>query len=255
MVMFEIPEELIGRHRKFKKEALSILGQTTQKIISENREEWGQVTLNIILNEGQRILNRKRDPKEELLAKILEGFFEIESSYNSLKETPYFLRQLPGKLPSKSKYLELVITGYLNETYILTKRIEAYTTKISRLYKFNKDTTNKLKKLAILNEKLSEYFNVINAIRSRHVHQNRYKDDDLDRLVFLELFINDTASFSKLITPIYKKSLAENKKKWLKYFQIQNETFEKIFDIYFAVLYDVIFDDKKEIRVLKSKIP
>lgn len=253
--MFEIPEKLVGSHSKFKKEALSILGQTTQKIISENREEWGQITLNIILNEGQRTLNRKRDPKEEPLAKILEGFFEIESSYNSLKETPYFLRQLPGKLPSKSKYLELVITGYLNETYILTKRIEAYTTKISRDYKTDKDITDKIKKLVLLGKKLSEYFNIINAPRSHHVHQNRYKDDDLDRLVFLELFINDISPFSKKIIPIYKKSLAENKKKWLKYFQIQNETFEKIFDMYFAVLYDVIFDDKKEIRLPKRKTP
>lgn len=244
--MVEIPEELKG-HIKFRKAIMNTLKPVFEKTLTENRRELGQVSRNILFNEvGPKKLDRTLSKNEKVFSVILEGYFEIERAYSSLNELPLFIGQFPKNLPRKSKYLELIITNYLNEVYILSKRLEAYRTKISRLYRNNANFKSQQGLLKSLSEELTKIFKIINKTRSNHVHESRFSDIDLDRLIYLELFIDD-ASMGKLFISTYKKALKENKKKWQDYFNDRNNEMQKILDIYFQILYMVIFDEKESL--------
>ena len=161
------------------------------------------------------------------------------------------LHRFPANLPSKAKYLEFVITSYLNEVYILSNRLEAYTKKITRLYKNSLHIKNRIDLLLEFSKRLNNSFRGINNMRGLHVHERRYRDDDLDSLIFLEIFFKDKSSLSKIINPIYKKSLAQGKKKWLQFLQNRNNEIQEILDAYFTAMHIVVFDDKGNFIVPK----
>lgn len=246
--MDEISKYTQGGYEKFRKAVFAMSKPFIDKSFNENSHEWIEITKNILFNQkGQRALSKPPTKEEEIIFKIRSGFIEIALSYDSMTEIPLYLKKYPQNLTWKSKFLEFIIANYHNEVYILSERLEAYTTKVIRLYKKHDDIA-KLKKLILdFDKSLKDLFkNHNNDRRGEHVHKRRFEDEDLSRLSYLEvLYQNDN---NPIISTEYKKAIAFNKKKWLDNFEKSNKTYESFLDIYFTVIYSVVFDKNGNFR-------
>lgn len=249
--MDEVSKYTKGGYEKFRKGVFAISKPILDKRFDENRHEWVMITKNILLNEkGQRTLSKPPTKEEEIILIIRAGFIEIALSYDSMTEIPLYLKKYPQNLIWKSKFLEFVIVNYFNEVYILSKRLETYTKKIIRLYKKHPDI-KKLEKIVLdFDRSLEDLFkNHNNNRRSEHVHERRFDDEDLSRLVYLEvLYHNGKNPNNNFINTEYKKAIAFNKKKWLDNFEKSNKTYESFLDMYFTVIYSVVFDKNGNFR-------
>lgn len=222
-----------------------------EKVYNEHFDGYIVATWNLANNmNGPRSVTRDLDFREKALMKIWSGYLEIERSYRILDEIPLYLKRFPSKSPSKSRYLEFIITSYLNEVYVLRNRIDSYTKKIARLYK-NDFQPNQRSLLIQLSNELIKSFDNITNIRGRHVHRYRYSDDDLDSLTYLEIFIDEEEFKLIGINKMYKKLLGFNKIKWLQTFQSNKNSFQIVLDAYFTGLYSIIFDGKGNFSVPK----
>jgi hypothetical protein len=76
-------------------------------------------------------------------------------------------------------------------------------------------------------------------VRGGHVHQKRYNDENFDRLKLYELLLSEMDYPFNMLYPL---ALQEYRKKWLKIISENNEKVKEILDIYFEILYDIIFD-------------
>ena len=136
--VYSLPEELVGGYQKFKDSLYATVHPLIKKVINEHKDELYVIYGNIALNtQGQRKIKGVYDNREKTIMKVWVGFTDIDESFRFLNEIPLYLLRFPPNTPSKSRYLHSIITYYLNEVYILSERLEAYTTKLSRLYKTN----------------------------------------------------------------------------------------------------------------------
>lgn len=224
----------------------SAITESTQPIVEKilgevNREKAIEVMGNILFDEpGERYFGLTPSPKENLLRKILSGFVEIESTFEVLRDIPFYLMRFPSKHPqvSKTRFLNYHVGNYFNEIYILRERLRSYQRVIARIYKNDprlKETRKHIEKFELL---VSSFDDIV-SLRGKHVHQKRYGDEDFERLNLYEHSANlDDPIFNR----IYPLALREYRKKWLKTFSENNNTVKIILDAYFEILYDVVFD-------------
>jgi len=234
-----------GGYEKFRKAVFAMSKPVLDKRFNENRNEWIVITKNILFNQkGQKTFSKPPTKEEEIILKIRGGFNEIALSYDSMTEIPLYLKKYPQKLIWKSKFLEFVIVNYLNEVYILSERLEAYTKKIIRLSKKHPDIAKVEKEILTFDKLFKDLFNSHNNnLRGEHVHVRRFEDDDLNRLVYLEvLYHNGNNPNDKFVNSEYKKAIAFNKKKWLDSFEESNKKYERFLDMYFTMIYSIVFD-------------
>lgn len=229
---------------KFRKAIFSLIKTMTEKRISENKNEWILVTKRVLYNEsGERKLSTQPTAEEKMIEKLTGGYTEIIASYDSMTEIPLYLKRFPSGLEWKSKYLEFVVVNYLNETYILSERLGAYTKKVSRIYKNTPRATKLIEHIKEVDKKMNDFFLNINFTRGRHVHEKRFHDDDLQRLVYLEILYQNIKTHSdKFVESEYKKALAFNKTKWHNFIEKRNKGYEDLLGVYFSIMYSVIFD-------------
>lgn len=215
-----------------------------------NADEYGEVFANILFDrEGARSLKRPLSLREQLFMKLWHGFIEINNSFEALNDVPLYIRHFPSNATqiSKLRYLHYHIINYVNEVYILTERLAAYTTVVSRAYQ-NSPSLKQMKIQLERAKKLPEVFDSFVRVRGAHVHVARYDDDDLDRLQLLELLSNvpdnKEPGLSRLL---YQRAIRTTRKKWLEIMAKNNQLIKVILDIYFNVLHQIIFNDKNEL--------
>jgi hypothetical protein len=220
-----------------------------------NNPEYLDVFKNHLLAlKGPKQLARKITPHDIFFSKLMVGFNEIYNSYSSLLDIQVYIGRFPYSKTrvSKTRYIAYHMENYFNEVYILKERLNAYCTIIARLYK--NDQT--LKDLTTIINSLSEYVQKslkgITDVRGKHIHSNRLKDENLDRLNTLEL-INHGPKRIPAMKYLYASVYRDTRKKFCLSIKQNNEAIKKILDEYFDVLYKVVTNDKRQIRYPELK--
>ncbi|MCK4385786.1 MAG: hypothetical protein KAW52_05925 [candidate division Zixibacteria bacterium] len=188
-------------------------------------------------------MEKSANEEEKYLTDLFIRFVEIDSSVESLKTIPVYLKRFP-KLKSFSKagitegkYIIYHIENYLQETYILRERMKCFLKFLGK--KFRKkgqtqisDSLNKC--LEIFEEALGN----ITKIRGRHVHSIRYSDEDLYTLTIFDHVRekNQDLEFG------YQLLLLSTKSKWLKWIEEKNRLLFSVIDIIFKLVNKCVFE-------------
>ena len=188
----------------------------------------------------------KMEPEEDLRKFVqifLFGYGEITDCVDALELSEILLNvsKPRSKKIASDRYLRFIINSYIQEMYILKKRLLTYRTQLQRFYRrlkwdsqFEKATTH----LPIL---VSKSLNKIIETRGRHVHQERYTDVDLDitsQLAFIAKF-ND--SFDERAREEYDWS----KKLWHVRVKANNEILRDLLKIYFGAIFEGVTDNRE----------
>jgi len=217
----------------------------------ENKERFLKVIENVFFDKlGDRYLGMVPTSKESSLLKILHGFAEIDSAFEVLKDVVFYIKRFPSKRPqiSKTRFLKYHIGNYFNEVYILRERLRSYQKIVIRMYKNNHRPQETSKLVKMLDTLISGFDNIVSA-RGKHVHQERYDDEDFNRLLLYENFEPDDPKFNRL----YPLALQVYRKKWTQIITLNNKEIKRILDIYFEILYSIVFDENENwIKPLKA---
>jgi hypothetical protein len=195
---------------------------------------------------------RPQQPKERTVAKLILGLSEILDSVQSLRNVSVYARRFPyaNSGIEKGAYLRYHIENYLNELYILEKRMEAYLKAISRMYRHDPlgPTISRLAD-AIL-KSLSDALTDIREARGAHVHEERYSDQELNRLRVLETVKDQNARLSGLYEHFYRLT-REAKLKWI---TEMNAGLQGLLDTYFAQLLEVLRSDDGHLHIPNGSV-
>jgi hypothetical protein len=85
-------------------------------------------------------------------------------------------------------------------------------------------------------------FDGIIVTRGKHVHQERYGDEDFDRLNIYERMTKEDDPLASILGRLYPLALNEYRKKWIRTISSNNDKIKEILDEYFEILYAVVFD-------------
>jgi len=219
---------------------------TVMPIAEQHMEELGETLWNDMLNlKGKKVIDRKLSKKEVFLRELVYGYVEICDSYRSLKDIQIYIGRFPYRKAGISRVgcLHYHIANYMNEVYILGGRLRAYMTKIGRLYRRDSRHQKILKLNKPIFKLVSNTLSGITKTRGAHVHESRYKDEDLKRLNLLELLTqNDGVDFIEQLPDYYELEYKKIRRKWIKIVKQNNEELRKLFGIYFGALLMILFN-------------
>ncbi len=203
-----------------------------------------EVLKNMLFDEpGERYAGLPPSYEEKVLKKMVFGISEIEASFQTLNDIPLYIKRFPNKNSniSKTRFLNYHVGNYLNENYILRERLVTYQKVIARMYK-NDERLSELNKQIKKIEVLVTGFDGIIVTRGRHVHQERYGDEDFERLTFFERMAKEDDPLSSILGEVYPLALKDYRAKWIKTISENNDNLKKILDMYFEILYSIVFD-------------
>ena len=177
---------------------------------------------------------------------IFNGFNEISNSINTLQLIEKFISITPPDEEgiNYSNYLIYHVHNYLQEMYILKERLKTYSKVIKR--KYSKAINEKLLNMAVtslMDIIITALDNICgtNGIRNKHVHAEKFKDNELTWLsstIFLANFNNEFK-----IQSVIAYQTAKNK--WFQIVKNNNEEIYKLIDMYFNTIYTIISVDDK----------
>ncbi len=206
---------------------------------------------------GPKQTNKAQTPSEKFFYQLFNGFSEIFDSYDCLLDIETYTGRFPygGTRISKTRYLAYHMENHLHEIYILKERLTSYFTSIGRLYRGDSRHKGVLKITRPLFLLVSKSLKDITNIRSSHVHRNRFADDDLSRLKRQEIFVQVGTDDFKFIVDLYNKDYKITRKKFQNIMKENNNLIKKLIDGCFDVLYEIITDNKGQIKYPKQLPP
>lgn len=169
---------------------------------------------------------------------IFYGFTEITNTFDSLRLSETLISIAPprSKKVSADEYFKYVISTYLQEIYILKERLNAYATKLKRLYERAGKKNEVEEYLVPVFGKVKSVLDGVVAVRGSHVHDSRYSDDELDRISSLALISRNNSSFEMA----YRKSLKSARMEWGERMGSYNGAIEDLLDWYFSQIINVV---------------
>lgn len=204
---------------KFFKIVMLEVDQVFEKERTFNNIELQNVLNNTIFNrEGARVVSKISSDKTKFIwGKIFQGYSEIHSSVERLKNIEKYTRRFPYREMGVSEvdYLRYNIENYLSENYILRERMKTYNTKIIRAYKNSNNSEKITKEISECSKIITASFDSIVKIRGGHIHSCRYTDEELDRLSSLELLSASSAKYNYAFFFMYSKAYKDSRKKWV----------------------------------------
>jgi len=210
---------------------------------SEFEEVFGNYLFDL---SGPKHLNRDDTSAYHFFSKLFYGFSEIASSYYSLVDIETYIGSFPysKKKISRIRCMNYHIENYFNEIYILRERLLRYLTTVGRLHKKDPNHADILKYTKPLFSLIKDVFDGIVTTRSSHVHERRFKDDDIDRLASLEMLVEyggeelgeELSFFENLLETDYRII----RKKYKKTFTDNNTEIKKVLDLYFETLSEIV---------------
>ena len=229
-----------GMYAKFRDDLLINVKLPVEDIYTNHSDEFREIIKNTFFDlDGPRYFSSETPSDKLHFSDIFLGFFEIEESFSLLADISVYIWRFPtnmGEIP-KTRFFNYHIGNYFNEIYILHERLKSYKTKVIRLYK-RKHWKEKVKTFEPI---MNAFMNIV-QVRGRHVHDKRFMDDDLDRLVLLEIL---SQSENLLIDDrVYKEQIRKIRKNWVEKITKNNKNITNLLDNYFSLLYDVVFDKK-----------
>ena len=185
--------------------------------------------------------------KTKIEYKLFNGFSEISKSLETLKLIEKFIHINPPQEDeiTYANYLTYHIHNYLQEMYICKDRLDRYIKTINEEYKrlidekLLEDVKENL--LKIIKSALNNITAFETGARSKHVHYERFLDEELKWLsstTFLSNFYDEFKIESK-------KAYFTAKDKWYNLIKNNNEELKKLLDMYFNAIYIIITSDDK----------
>ncbi len=218
-------------------------------VTKSHQTELGQTILNSLLDDpGPRRLQRRATEKELFYRRLFEGFSEIHSSLESMKNTEVYLRRFPfrGTRITLPGYLKYHVENYFNEVYILEQRVLSYLTKIGREYRRDSRHAEVLAATRPLFRLVDQSLKGIVNTRGRHVHERRYTDKDLDRLELMNLLTSNQSGieeFSEVLVPFYRSEYRRIRSAWRSRVKKNNEVLVELLDMCAEKLLPVLFSN------------
>lgn len=147
------------------------------------------------------------------------------------------------------------IENYFHEVFILRDRLLKYVTTVEGLYKKEPNHANILERKNNLTALIQESFQGIAGTRNLHVHERRFKDEDLDKLSTLEMLVEnggeelgeELSFYENLLETDYKKI----RKKFKKTFADNNTEIKKVLDLYLETLYKIVTTEEGKLNYPK----
>jgi hypothetical protein len=214
----------------------------------KHQKKFGSAAWNKLFDTGgPTTIEGKPTPQDTYFSKIFQGFTEIETSVQMLRDIVAYISVFPyrGKKVTKSRYLRYHVETYLNEMYLLKERLNAFITYIGRSCKRETPQSDIVKTTKKLSESITKTLEGIMTTRGKHVHRVRFQDKDFDRLDMMELFTSSGTDEIKTSLALYYKieySIIRNK--WVDIINKNNENVEKMLDFYGGALVEILFDKK-----------
>lgn len=191
-----------GGFEKFKssmlKAAKPLLDTMDQDPIS--RKTLQEIMVNVLLDtSGPRFLETSVTEAERAFYQLFFGFTEILESVDVFREIPFYIRRFPPKSfgISQTRFIRYHIGNYLNEICILQERLKGYIKVVKRIYRANRQVLSSLENRLPKINSLLQAFEQSVRVRGVHVHQRRYVDRDIDRLILLDVLTSVDKSSSE----------------------------------------------------------
>jgi predicted transcriptional regulator with HTH domain len=189
---------------------------------------------------------RRLTKSEEVTQKLLFGFSEIQESIDNLHNIAIYVRRFPyaNAGVEKGAYLRYHVENYLQELYILKERLKSYVTIVSRAYRLDP----RGERLTAVAKAIEKHFREVFAgslqARGRHVHERRHSDPELERLRALEMVHHGDPSLDRWYDQVYR----ETRRRKLAWIGHTNELVGRFLDVYFGLLYDLLFTSDGSVR-------
>jgi hypothetical protein len=179
---------------------------------------------------------------DQIAMDLFAGFNEISHSYDTLLDIEVYISRFPyaNTRITRSGHLRFIIEAYLHESYTLCERLKSYPRLISRQlagqlpeidYKGTCKRAVELAAAALVN---------IVTIRGEHVHQRRFSTPDLDKTDLYDLLRTHKGDGETRMLGEY--TYREARKKWLATIRTNNRGLARLLDLYFLLLYPLVFD-------------
>ena len=209
----------------------------------DDRKELANVIWNRLFDiDGPRIVHKRPSAKAIFIAnKLFRPLSEIMSSIETISNIEIYIRNPSYKRQgiSRLNYLKYHIDNYLNELYLLKNRLIAYLTTLERAYKKSDNSAQVKSTLGPLHIIVSRALDGYIEMRGYHVHQNRYADDDLDRLTALALLSRSSDEFGIFMHSMFTAAYRDIKRKWAKNVKTGLKGLQKLLEHYFGNLLEV----------------
>lgn len=190
---------------------------TAYDLYQKTLSDWASSYLYPIAMEKAKIKEREH----EFFKKIFNGFREITNTIDAILLCRTLISTAPprSKKIQKDAYINLIISSYLQEIYVLQTRLFNYLRVIKKIYRKIDDGSIE-RSLTVVEDYVKESLEDIVNTRGSHVHEERYQDEHLDRLStysFLSQHSHEQQFFE-----ITEDSYTINCKKW-KSIMLKNE--------------------------------
>lgn len=176
---------------------------------------------------------------DRFIQEVFFGFTEVMESYDSLINISILIGRFPfrDRRVSPLAYLKFHLEGFLHEVYILRERLLAYLKMIERQYRNHNKFNEMQAQFNIMKDEINSSFKGICGVRGTHVHQQRYDDNDLDKLKLFDLLARDDSTREAR----YLEELREIRKKKKKWIAANTQAVKVILDQYCDRLYGMVF--------------
>lgn len=190
--------------------------------------------LNPVFGLPQREPTAKRSEpsvNERYWLDCFQEFTEIDSSINRLDQALAYLSHYPASRTfrfhglSEAGWLRYHIEVYLQETYILSERLNRFLRRAEKVAIEAHDETG-VSSAKRLKGRLAASLKSVVATRSKHVHECRFQDDELKNLDTLVLLTN--AGKMRSLRWIRRSQCLTALAKWRKQLRINNKETEKL---------------------------
>jgi len=232
--------------KRYSKTILDIVKERIRSTSEEDSEGLSKCYDNLLFDKkGPTRLEKELSEDEKFSSTILNGFFEINSSYESLRDFEIYVGRFPfsGTSITKARYLSHIIESYMNEVYLFQERLEKLLKELKKSYRSDRRRLVIEKLVKELLKFVLESLKPLVRIRARHVHEKRYTDRGIDKLSLLELIAPSDPAFAVLYELEYKNI----RKQWKDTISKNNKAVEEILDKYFDDLFDVVFKKNGEL--------
>jgi hypothetical protein len=185
-------------------------------------------------------------PEHTAVRQLYLEFEEIAASLDSLRNIEIYVRRSPYSDLGIDRvvYLRYHVENYLQELYVLKCRIDAFLTRIARLYKLHADGQKIKRAGTAIRRHLDETLSGLVKTRGSHVHRRRYDDSEISNVSLFNLLGKDNPLMGRLGEVEYRRVRGE-KRRWM---SRTNESLRIALDAYFAILYADLVDGDGRLR-------
>jgi hypothetical protein len=183
-------------------------------------------------------------PDERFAADSFQAFMEVGETLQRLLDIELYVRRFPFRETrvTRERYIRFHIEAYFHEVYILRERLLTLAKRTTRAYKKTDRRALAFDVEGRIRTIHSALDDVI-AVRSRHVHEQRFDETRLRNLGAIELIERNSTD------PIWTSFLGEQypkvRKYWVGWVKEMNAVVQQLLDGYFGELHRLMFDERR----------